>query len=123
MENLTIPYIIEGEVDIDGNLTIEPGTQFRFEAAGWFAIGYYAATTFIADGTSASPIKFTSNASSPVAGSWRGITFMIIPDKFKMNYCIFDYAGSNVNEGALYMSGTSSIIFTNSTIRTAAVMV
>jgi hypothetical protein len=120
-KNLTIPYIIEGEVDIDGNLTIEPGTQFRFEAAGWFAIGYYAATTFIADGTSASPIKFTSNASSPVAGSWRGITFYdYTQTNSKMNYCIFDYAGSNVSEGALYMSGTSSIIFTNSTIRNSS---
>jgi hypothetical protein len=28
-KNLNVPYIIDNEVDIDGNLTIEPGTQFR----------------------------------------------------------------------------------------------
>jgi hypothetical protein len=120
-KNLTVPYIIEGEVDIDGNLTIEPGTQFRFEATGWLAIGYYTATSFIADGTSALPIKFTSNASSPIAGSWRGLTFYgYTQTNSKMNYCIVDYAGSNVNYGSLHLEDDASIIFTNNTIRNSS---
>jgi Right handed beta helix region len=120
-KNLNIPYIIENEVDIDGNLTIEPGTQFRFEANGWLALGYYAATTLIADGTSSLPIKFTSNASSPVAGSWSGITFYgYTQTNSKMNYCIIDYAGSNSNYGSLHMEGNASIIFTNNTIRNSS---
>jgi hypothetical protein len=120
-KNLKIPYIIENEVDIDGNLTIEPGTQFRFESTGWLAIGYYAATSFIADGTSASPIKFTSNASSPIAGSWRGITFYgYTQTNSKMNYCIVDYAGSNVDYGSLHLADNASILFTNNTIRNSS---
>lgn len=120
-KNLNVPYIVDSEVDIDGNLTIEPGTQFRFEATGWLAIGYYAATTFIADGTSSSTIKFTSNASSPIAGSWRGIAFyQYTQTNSKMNYCIIDYAGSNVSNGALHMLDNSSIIFTNNTIRNSS---
>ena len=120
-KNLSVPYIIDNEVDIDGNLTIEPGTQFKFEATGWLAIGYYAATTFIADGTSSSTIKFTSNASSPIAGSWRGIAFyQYTQTNSKMNYCIIDYAGSNVSHGALHMLDNSSILFTNNTIRNAS---
>jgi hypothetical protein len=120
-KNLGVPYIIENECDIDGNLTIEPGTSFRFESTGWFAIGYYAATTFIADGTSALPITFTSNASNPVAGAWRGITFYdYTQPNSKLNYCIIDYAGSNANYGAVHMSGTSSVIFTNNTVRNSS---
>jgi hypothetical protein len=120
-KNLNVPYIVDSEVDIDGNLTIEPGTQFKFEATGWLAIGYYAATTFIADGTSSSTIKFTSNASSPIAGSWRGIAFYgYTQTNSKLNYCIIDYAGSNVSNGSLHMVDNSSILFTNNTIRNSS---
>ena len=120
-KNLVIPYVIDNEVDIDGNLTIEAGTQFKFEATGWLAIGYYTATTFIADGTSASPIKFTSNASSPIAGSWRGISFYgYTQTNSKMNYCIIDYAGSNASDGSLHMLDDASIIFTNNIIRNSS---
>jgi hypothetical protein len=120
-KNLIIPYVIDNEVDIDGNLTIEAGTQFKFEATGWLAVGYYAATTFIADGTSALPIKFTSNASSPIAGSWRGISFYgYTQANSKMNYCIIDYAGSNASYGSLHMVDDASIIFTNNIIRNSS---
>ena len=116
--NLTVPYIIDNELDIDGNLTIEPGTSFRFDAGGWLAIGYYITTTFIADGTSALPITFTSNASSPAAGAWRGFSFYgYTQTNSKMNNCIVDYAGSNTNYGAIFMTNTSSIIFTNNIVR------
>ena len=119
--NLGMPYIIENEVDVDGNLTIEPGTTFKFEAAGWLGIGYTSATTFISDGTSAAPIKFTSNASSPIAGSWRGLVFYDNTQaNSKMNYSIIEYAGVNSSHGALHMVGVSSIIFTNNTIRNSS---
>lgn len=120
-KNLGIPYMITNEVDIDGNLTIEPGTLFKFDAGGWFAIGYYLATTFIADGTSSLPIIFTTSSTSPVAGTWKGLIFysMTQPNS-KMNYCTIDYAGSNTSNGALLMDGTSSIIYTNNTIRNSS---
>jgi hypothetical protein len=120
-KNLGVSYVIDNECDIDGNLTIEPGTSIRFEASGWLAIGYYLATTFTADGTSALPITFTTNATSPIAGSWRGLSFYeYTQTNSKMNYCIVDYAGSNASYGAVHMSSTSSIIFTNNTIRNSS---
>lgn len=120
--NLGVPYIVSSEIDIDGNLTIEPGTTFKFDANGWLAIGYYSATTFIADGAASStPITFTSSAASPAAGAWRGIAFYgLAQTNSKMNYCIIDYAGSNSTYGALDMNNTASIIFTNNTIRNCA---
>ncbi len=119
--NLTVPYIIDSEVDIDGDLTIEPGTTFKFESNGWLAVGYFNSTTFTADGTSMLPITFTTNASSPVAGAWRGITFYgHTQTNSKMNYCVINYAGSVAASGSLHMVDVSSIIFTNNTISNGA---
>jgi hypothetical protein len=116
-KNLGTPYIITNEVDIDGTLTIEPGTTFKFDAGGWLGIGYYAATTFVADGTSSLPILFTTTSTSPIAGAWRGITFYnYTQPNSKMNYCTINYAGSNASYGSLHMVDASSIVFTNNTI-------
>jgi hypothetical protein len=118
-KNFNVPYIVDHELDIDGNLTIEAGTTFKFEANGWLAIGYYATTTFIADGGSnTTPITFTSNATSPTAGAWKSIAFYgYTQTNSKMNYCIVDYAGSSSTYGAIDMNGTSSITFTNNIVR------
>jgi hypothetical protein len=118
-KNLSVPYIISTEVDIDGDLTIEPGTTFKFDANGWIEIGYYDVTTFTANGTSALPITFTSNASSPTAGAWKGITiYGNAQTNSKLNFCKIEYAGyTATNTAALHMSGDASIIFTNNTIR------
>lgn len=119
-KNLGLPYIVNSEVDIDGNLTIEAGTTFKFDANGWIVVGYYSTTTFIADGTSTSPITFTSTAIAPTAGAWIGITFYPLTlTNSKMNYCVVDFAGSNAQNGAVNLQG-SSIIFTNNTIRNSA---
>lgn len=122
-KNFGIPYIVTDELDIDGALTIAPGTTFKFDTNGWIEIGYYAATTFIADGGAATtPITFTSNAATPSAGSWKGIViYEDVQPATKFNHCIIEYAGqAPTNMGALLMSGTASIVFTNSTIRHSA---
>jgi hypothetical protein len=119
-KNLNVPYVITNEVDIDGTLTIEPGTTFKFDASGWLAIGYYAATTFIADGTSSLPIVFSTTSTSPIAGAWRGLTFYgYTQPNSKMNYCTIDYAGSNLF-GSLHLIDDASILFTNNTIRNSS---
>jgi hypothetical protein len=119
-KNLNIPYIIDHELMVDGNLTIEPGTTFKFEVNGHITMGYYSSTTFIADGTAALPITFTSNATIPTAGAWAGVGFEDNTlTNTKMNYCIIDYAGSNPAYGAVNLY-TTSIVFTNSTIRNSA---
>jgi hypothetical protein len=119
--NLGVPYIVDSEMDIDGTLTIEPGTAFKFESAGWMAIGYYNATTFTAEGTAQAPITFTSNSSSPIAGAWRGFNiYDNIQTNSKFKYCIIDYAGSNSSNGAFKMSGTSSVNFSYNIIRNSS---
>jgi hypothetical protein len=122
-KNFNVPYVISTEVDIDGNLTIAPGTTFKFDTNGWIEIGYYSTTTFIADGGSATtPITFTTNAATPAAGAWKGIVvYENAQTNTKFNQCIIEYAGfSSTNMGALLMSGTTSINFTNNIIRHSA---
>lgn len=120
--NLSVPYIVNAELDIDGTLTIEPGTTFKLGTGGWLAIGYYDATTFVADGGSAAtPITFTSASASPVAGTWRGIVFYgEVQTNSKMNFCVIEYAGSNTTYGAIDMNNTASITFTNNIVRNSA---
>lgn len=118
-KNLSVPYIISSEVDIDGDLTIEPGTTFKFDGGGYIEIGYYDVTTFTANGTAALPITFTSNATSPTAGAWKGITiYGNTQTNSKLSYCKIEYAGfTATNTAALHISGDASITFTNNTIR------
>jgi hypothetical protein len=116
-KNLGVPYIIASEVDIDGDLTLEAGTTFKFEAAGWLAFGYYASTSINLVGTAASPITFTSNAANPTAGAWRGLTFYgKTLSTSNMSYCIVDYAGSLTSYGAVDLVGCS-ISYTYNIIR------
>ncbi len=122
--NADVPYIVDHELDIDGNLTISPGTTFEFTSGGSIEIGYYASTTFVADGgSSTTPITFTSNAVSPTAGSWKYINFYDLTlSNSIMNYCTINYAGSDSNFGAVNLSSSSSIsiTFTNNTISNSA---
>ena len=121
-KNLNVPYIVSSELDIDGNLTIEAGTQFKFDGNGSLSIGYYNATTFVADGgSSGTPVTFTSNATNPAAGSWKGIQFFgHTQNNSKMNFCIVDYAGSDSYYGAVYINDNVSITFTNNTVRNSS---
>lgn len=121
--NHGVPYFITDEVEIDGSLTIAPGTVFKFETNGYISIAYSESTTFIADGGSANtPITFTSAATSPNAGAWRGIViYDNIQNNSKFNFCVIEYAGqSPTNMGAILMTGNSSIHFTNNILRYSA---
>jgi hypothetical protein len=104
-KKLTVPYYIDGEVDVDGNLTIEPGTTFKFNGDGSLEFGYYATTTLTANGTAINPIIFTSSAATPSSGAWNGIKFYgYSQQNSSMTYCEIAYAGKS-NGQALYIDG------------------
>jgi hypothetical protein len=122
-KNFNVPYVVTSELDIDGNLTIAPGTTFKFDANGWIEIGYYDATTFVADGGSATtPITFTSSAAAPAAGAWKGLViYENAQTNTKLNCCVIEYAGyTPTNMAALHISGNASITYTNNKLRKSA---
>lgn len=87
-------------------LTIRPGIEIRFEPGTGFYIGaeypndtqygYYGALK--AQGTDASQITFTSNASDSVPGQWKGINFRYptLNDSTLIERCTIQYAVDGV---------------------------
>ncbi|MBF03471.1 MAG: hypothetical protein CMP76_09265 [Flavobacterium sp.] len=76
LENNGNEYILNGALFVkDGaTLTIEPGVTVKALAGGTDVyILVEKGGKIVANGTAASPIKFTSNATSPSAGDWGGI--------------------------------------------------
>ncbi|CAN2049334.1 Big-1 domain-containing protein [Candidatus Magnetomoraceae bacterium gMMP-13] len=120
------PYIVTGNVFIyhsdDKNtatLSIEPGVEVRFDLGTGLYIGYknshYGALS--AQGTKASPIRFTSNNKSPRPNDWRGIYFYNYTndDLTLMEYCVVEYGGVSYNSN-IYCASASPTI-KNSKIR------
>ncbi len=131
----SFPYAIIGDVtvyhtsrthgDYVRRLTIEPGIEIRFNPGTGLYIGkdysgsygYYGALS--AQGTEIEPIVFTSNASVPSFGDWKGIYFSdpTKDDLTVLDNCIIEYGGStDTNKSNLHVSGSNPTI-KNSTIR------
>ena len=92
------PYTIKDDIRVDGNatLTVEAGATLRFQPDTKIWIGYSTAAKIVAVGTAASPIIFTSAATTPGAGDWAGIVFWSnTMNGSTLAYAKFDYCGSN----------------------------
>jgi hypothetical protein len=108
-------YITGGENDIDGNITIEAGSRFLFVNDSYFYFGYYANTKISAIGTSTSRITFTSSASSPAAGAWKGLYFdSYTLSNTQLTYCDFMYTGMS-GKPAIYTEKPIGVAYTNIT--------
>ncbi len=124
-ENITLKEvykrydIVEGNIQIYGDnvpkLTIEPGVEIRFGNNAGLQVGSGSSGGILqAIGTDTNKIKFTSNTTSPVKGSWRNIFI----DDGSMDYddityegtilenCIIEY-GSYYADENIYISNSS----------------
>ncbi|MGD9163049.1 MAG: CARDB domain-containing protein, partial [Desulfobacteraceae bacterium] len=102
--NITVAY---PNYTSTATLTIEPGVEVKFNSGAGMYVGYrddYGA--LFAQGTEEDPIIFTSNATTPGAGDWRGIYFRDYTNASasRLEHCVVEYAGSE----------DSSAIFLNS---------
>ena len=87
-------YFTGGEIDIDGDLTIEAGSKILFGTNTWFYFGYNSTTKVTAIGNANNPIIFTTAASSPVAGAWAGLHFgSHVATNSALTSCQFNYSG------------------------------
>jgi len=118
---LNVPYVVNEQITIDGDLTIEAGTVFRFGAMGYMTMGMDKSTKLTAVGTSTEPILFTSDAPSPAAGAWRGLEFYNnTQSNTTLSYCVVEYAGKTYTEAIVLYN--TSINFTWSTVRNCSDM-
>lgn len=111
------PYIVDSDVTIgqDSSLTIDPGVTVKFTSGTSMMVN----GLLTADGTSGSPITFTSNASTPAPGDWGHIEFVTSTDPATiLNNCIVEYGGAGSrNTNLFYEAGSPTIHITNSTVR------
>ena len=133
------PYVVTGDVTVRHSsathyniqttavLTIEPGVVVRFEPGTGLYIGlnnagssiydYYGALS--AQGTADLPVVFTSNASPPAPGDWKGIIFTDFTNdsaSFLMN-CTVEYGGSTSEKKRNIYCGGAHPTIINCTIR------
>ena len=91
------PYIVTDSITVVSGvtLTIEPGVIVKFDSDFSLIIN----GTLNAQGTSASPITFTSNAASPAPGDWKGIYFNNYVDDATtfLEHCVVEYGGDTYN--------------------------
>lgn len=99
------PYILTSSIYIRGTdgadgittLQIEPGVQIRVNNGCMIMVGGSSGNpgALAAQGTSGSPVTFTSNAASPAAGDWYGLWFYSTTHDAGtvMEHCIVEYAG------------------------------
>lgn len=87
-------YVIDGDIDVEANLTIEPGTVIKFKTGASLGFGYSNGVTLTANGTADKRIVFTSYNSNPTPGAWDGVFFYNkVLQNTSVKYCDFLYAG------------------------------
>lgn len=113
-------YHIIGDIYVSGTdgadgittLTIEPGTELKFDKGRHLTVGYSGKGPGILDaqGTADNHIRFTSLQDQPAPGDWKGIRLYDSDSTSAsvVRFCDVDYAGSEL--AALYISGDAAIV-------------
>lgn len=122
------PHVVKDVVMVESEqgvtLTIEPGTEVRFEQGASLRFGWNGGTRGVlkAEGTAASPITFTSAATTPTKGAWDQIYLGNGAASTVMTHCTIAYAGGEGGESAaLVVDGPNNTpTFRNCTIRESA---
>jgi parallel beta-helix repeat protein len=84
------PYLLQGgvTVGVGATLAIEPGVRVELGDHGWIGVD----GALVAEGTSDSPIVFTSREASPEAGDWGGIVLRE-GCTASLRHCVVEYGG------------------------------
>ncbi|HPQ33956.1 MAG TPA: right-handed parallel beta-helix repeat-containing protein, partial [Tenuifilaceae bacterium] len=114
----TVPYYIDGAINVEQTLTIQPGVVLKFHADTWIDFGYYESTTLNAVGTEEKPIIFTTAASTPAPGAWHGVFFYShTTSNTLMKHCIVEYAGDETDNANISIYEVDGLTIEDCTIR------
>lgn len=118
--NAPVDYIVTCVMDIDDDVTIEPGVTIAFKREAGFRIRKDGSLN--AEGTSNNNITFTGKEKA--RGSWAGMYFSSSSSKNVISNTIIEYAGGKIGSAdnaaiKLYSSssGHARVTITNNTIR------
>jgi hypothetical protein len=112
------PHVVSGVLDVEAQLTIQPGAIIAFDTGARLRIGRQLPGALVAQGES-SLITFTSNDSNPNPGDWAGIEFGPLAEigKCVLDNCLIEYGG---RETANVVSESGQVRMTNCIIRRSA---
>lgn len=121
-------YIIKkSQLQVNENLTIEPGVVVAFEADGMMRVPITSKGFILGKGTANNPIRFTGVVAN--SGSWRGVLILSADDRNEFDHCIFEYGGGAVMQTGIpkcnlaiwtQSAVSGKLRLTNSTIRNSA---
>lgn len=95
-------FEVSGVVDVNAQLTIQPGTVLRFGNGAGLRVR--AEGTLIAAGTAANPILMTSTAAFPAPANWAGVRIESNSPANELAHVTIEYAGQT----SFNLHGTSS---------------
>ena len=109
--NLGVPYVIQVDVNIEGDaetpavLSLAEGTELRFDNGKVLALGKNGAAGLVAVGTEEAPIVFTSQESN-AAGAWDGIAVYSNTEneQLVLDHVRVENAGGGPLDGALHFN-------------------
>ncbi len=89
------PYVVTCSIVVTstGSLTIEPGTEVRFNSG---LLSFNVLGTLNAQGTPTQPITFTPNVLTPTAQFWRGIELLEGHQTAALSHIVVEYAQNNL---------------------------
>ena len=107
--NLGVPYVVEVDVNINGDaetpavLTLAEGTELRFHNGKTLGIGKSGAAGLVAAGSESAPITFTSQESN-AAGAWDGVALYdnVENDQLVFEWVLVENGGGGPLDGALH---------------------
>lgn len=100
-----IDYIIDKNLDVNAQLTIEPGVTILFTDGAGITVNEQGSINAI--GNSSNKILFTSQNSK--RGSWKGITILSNSSRNALSHCKIEYGGGgNTTESANLAIGTGT---------------
>ncbi len=85
-------FVLEGS-----SLTIDPGVEIQFE--GFYRFDVYG--SLWANGTSNSPVAFTTNQTDPARGFWRYLIFHPSSISNSLTYCSIDHGQGIIDSAAV----------------------
>ncbi len=91
-----VDYLILNNVEINANLSIQPGVTLMFENGAGIQVNAEGSITAI--GEKANEIYFTSKAGK--RGAWKGITILSSNAKNVLTYCKVEHGGGTNSFGA-----------------------
>lgn len=108
------PHYIDGNLEVDAVLTVEPGVVIKVAPDVRITVGVYARGGVRIQGSSDAPVRI----SAAVAGArWQGFYFRQRAQECRFSYCVIEGGGA---AGALFRSEGARLSLTNCSLKNSA---